>query len=67
MDKDVSYFFCSSIFLLLSLHPMITSFSRNNDAFSLVEEEDEAVVVVVWRWEVLMFPMKLWDELSIDF
>ena len=60
------YVFCTSILLLLSLHPMITSFSRNNDASSLVEEEEEEEVVV-WWWLVLMFPMKLWDELSIDF
>ena len=31
------------------------------------EEEEEEEAVVVWRWEVLMFPMRLWDELSIDF
>ena len=32
------------------------------------EEEEEAVVVVmVWYWVVWLFPMRLWDELSIDF
>ena len=37
------YSFCSSILLLLSLHPMITSFSKNNDASRLVKEEEEEV------------------------
>ena len=31
------------------------------------EEEEEAVVVVVCWWVVLIFPMRLWDELFIDF
>ena len=47
-NDQIFSFFCSSIFSLLSLHPMI-SFSRNNDASILVEEEaeegEEAVVV----------------------
>ena len=40
----------------------------------LVEEEEEeekeveeAVVEVVCLWVVLMFPTRIWDELSIDF
>ena len=40
------------------------------DASSLVEEEEEkevVVVVVVRWWPVLMVPMRLWNELSIDF
>ena len=45
-----------------------TSSSRNIDASSLVEEEEEEVVRVVVRWwAVLIVPMRLWDELSIDF
>ena len=47
------------------------NFSRNNDASSLVEEEEEEEeeeeVVLMWRWVVFMFPMRLLDELSIDF
>ena len=39
-----------------------TSFSRNYDASSLEEEEEEEAVVVG-----SIFPMRLWDELSIDF
>ena len=33
------------------------------------EDEEEVVVVVmlVWWLVVLMFPMRLWDELSIDY
>ena len=31
------------------------------------EEEAVVVVVVVWWWVVLMFPTRIWDELSIDF
>ena len=31
------------------------------------EEEEEAVVEVVWWWVVLMFPTRIWGELSIDF
>ena len=49
----------------------LTSFGRNNDASSLVEEEEEeekeVVVVVVVGWVILMVPMRLWDELFIDF
>ena len=30
----------------------------------LVEEKKEKAV---WWWVVWMFPMRLWDELSIDF
>ena len=55
----------------ISLRATRTSFSRNNDASSLVEEEEEEEeeeeVLVMWRWVVLMFPMRLWDELSMGF
>ena len=40
--------------------------SRNNDASSLEKEEEEEEVVVRWG-AVLMVPMRLWDDLSIDF
>ena len=43
-----------------------TSSSRNNDAFSFVKKEEEEEIVVRW-WVVLMAPMRLWDESSIDF
>ena len=32
-----------------------------------MEEEGEEEAVVVWWLVVLMFPMKLWDELPLNF
>ena len=42
----------------------IASFSRNNDVSSWRKRRRKRWW---WWWVVLMFPMRLWDELSIDF